>query len=152
MHSKNVLLRFAALVVAAILATLSVSAVTTSSSAALPVPFTQRTVKISNAYQQAQCSIVINGTDFNGHETGYIDAQSQANLLGGFVKSTTINCYAYESTFSTLVDYFTYSGTGPTLLNTRKNGSYPLSSTYHICIVLTTYTYSNGSATSSKCA
>ena len=146
-RSRKAFARLAGLVIAAILATISLTAVTNSSNAALPIPFTQKTVKISNAYEQAQCSLVINGHDFNGNNTGYIDAQSQANLLGAFVKSTTINCYAYNYNLA-LVDQFTYTGTGPTLLNTRKNGAYGLSSTYTICIYLTIYDYAGGSTTS----
>lgn len=150
MHRKNVLIRLGGLVAAAVVATTSAAALTSSSDAALPIPFTQKVVKISNAYQLAQCSFVINGTDFNGNELGYITAQSQASLLGYQVKSTKIDCYAYDAAFAP-IDEFTYVGNGAFLPNTRKNGTYPVSSTYHICIVLTRFDYSGGSSTSSKC-
>src|SRR5689334_12574694 len=69
MHRRqtNVFTRLAGLVVAAVLATISAAAVTNSSGAALPIPFSQKTVKISNAYQMAQCSLVINAHDFDGN-------------------------------------------------------------------------------------
>jgi len=149
MHRRqtNVFTRLAGLVVAAVLATISAAAVTNSSGAALPIPFSQKTVKISNAYQMAQCSLVINAHDFDGNTTGYMTAQSQGNLFAGQVKSTEIDCYAYNAGWAP-VDQFTYVGDGATLLNTRKNGSYGLSSTYHICIVLTRFDYRGGSTTS----
>lgn len=149
-RKRNVFVRLAGLAVAAVLATTSAAALTSSSSAALPIPFTQKVVKISNAYQLAQCSFVIDGHDFNGNNTGYITAQSQNGLLGGFVKSTAITCIATDASYN-IVDTFTYVGTGAFLPNTRKNGSYGLSSTYHICIVLTRFDYSGGTSTSSKC-
>jgi len=150
--SKKVFVRLAGLAATAMLATTSAAAVTNSSNAALPIPFTQKVVKISNAYQLAQCSFVINGHDFSGNNTGYITAQSQNGLLGGFVKSTRIDCYAFNAAFAP-VDQFTYVGTGAFLPNTRKNGVYAVSPTYYICIVLTRYDYSGGSTTSpTKCA
>ena len=152
MHRKNVLVRLGGLVAAAVLATTAAAAVTSSSNAALPIPFTQKVVKISNSYQLAQCSFVIDGHDFAGNNTGYITAQSQNGLLGGFVKSTRIDCYAFNASFAP-VDQFTYVGTGAFLPNTRKNGSYGTSPTYYICIVLTRYDYSGGSTTSPlKCS
>ena len=149
---RNVFIRLGVLAVTAVLSVIGVTAVTNSSSAAtgIPIPFTQKVVKISNAYQSAQCNIVINGHDFNGNNTGYMTAQSQASLLGGQVKSTAITCVAYDAAYS-YVDDFTYVGDGATLLNTRKAGSYGLSSTYHICIYLTRFDYNGGYASSSKC-
>jgi len=149
--SKSRFIRMAGAAVAAVLATTSAAAVTNGSNAALPIPFTQKVVKISNAYQLAQCSFVINGHDFNGNETGYITAQSQNGLLGGLVKGTEIDCYAYNAAWAP-VDEFTYVGNGAFLPNTRKNGAYGVSPTYHICILLTRFDYSGGSTTSApKC-
>lgn len=149
-RKKNVFARVAGLVVAAVLTTTGAAALTSSSSAALPIPFTQKVVKISNAYQLAQCSFVIDGHDFNGNNTGYITAQSQPGLLGGLVKSTAITCIATDAA-NNIVDTFTYVGSGTFLPNTRKNGSYGLSPTYHICIILTRFDQAGGSSTSSKC-
>ena len=149
-RSRNVFVRMAGLVVAAVLATTGAAAVTSGSSAALPIPFSQKVVKISNAYQLAQCNIVIDGHDFDGNNTGYITAQSQPGLLGGLVKSTAITCIATDAA-SNIVDTFTYVGSGTFLPNTRKSGSYGLSSTYHICIVLTRFDQVGSSSTSSKC-
>lgn len=149
--SNRVLARMAGVATAAVLATTTAAAVTNGSSAALPIPFTQKVVKISNAYQLARCSFVIDGTDFNGNEVGYITAQSQGSLLAGQVKSTEIDCYAYNAAFAP-IDEFTYVGSGAFLPNTRKNGTYAVSSTYHICIVLTRFDYKGGSTVSGpKC-
>ena len=147
---KKVLTRLAGLTGAAVLATTSAAALTSSSDAALPIPFTQKVVKISNAYQLAQCSFVIDGHDFNGNNIGYITAQSQPGLLGGLVKGTAILCSAYDASFAP-IDSFTYVGSGAFLPNTRKNGSYAVSTTYHICITLTRFDQVGGSSTSSKC-
>ena len=152
--SKSVFVRMSAVAAAAVAVTLGATAVTASSGAAagVPVPYTQKVVKISDAYQLAQCSLVINGHDFNGNNTGYITAQSQSNLLGGLVNSSVIKCDAYNSS-SALVDSYTYSGTSATMLNTRKVGSYGLSPTYTICITLTKTLYTGGAPiVSTKCA
>jgi hypothetical protein len=137
-------------IVAAVLASAGAATVTNSSSAALPIPFSQKVVKISDAYQLAQCSLVINAHDFSGNNTGYITAQSQANLFGGLVSSSIIKCDAYNAA-NTLVDSYTYTGTSATMVNTRKNGSYGLSPTYKICITLTRSLYTGGTTTQSKC-
>jgi hypothetical protein len=151
MHRRNVFVRLGGLAAAAVLATTGAAAVTSSSNAALPIPFTQKVVKISNAYQLAQCSFVITGHDFSGNNTGYITAQSQGSLLAGQVKSTEIDCYAYNAALAP-VDEFTYVGSGAFLPNTRKNGSYGVSSTYHICIVLTRFDFKGGETVSApKC-
>jgi hypothetical protein len=147
MHRKSLSARLGGLAAAAVLATTSAAALTDSSSAAIPIPFTQKVVKISNAYQLAQCSFVIDGHDFNGNNIGYITAQSQGSLLAGQVKGTEIDCYAFNASWSQ-IDEFTYVGNGAFLPNTRKNGSYGVSSTYHICIVLTRFDYKGGSTTS----
>lgn len=118
-----------------------------NNSSAVP---TNKTVKVSNAYVFAQCSMDITGFNFNGKNIGYLSAQSQSQLLGGFVKSTAITCVATDAD-GNFVDSFTYTGSGPTLLNTRKNGTYPISSTYHLCTYVTVFNYTGGSATQSKC-
>ncbi|MDT4941192.1 MAG: hypothetical protein QOJ34_1281 [Pseudonocardiales bacterium] len=151
MHRPNIFVRLAGLVVSAVLAVIGAAALTNGSSAALPIPFSQKVVKISDAYQLAQCSLVINAHDFNGNNTGYITAQSQANLLGGLVSSSIIKCDAYNAV-NTLIDSYTYTGTSATMVNTRKNGSYGLSPTYKICITLTRSLYTGGTTTQTKCA
>jgi hypothetical protein len=148
---KKLLTRLAGLTGAAVLATTSAAALTSSSDAALPIPFTQKVVKISNAYQLAQCSLVINGHDFDGNVTGYITAQSQGSILAGQVKGTEINCFAYNAVWAP-VDEFTYVGNGAFLPNTRKNGAYGVSPTYHICIVLHRFDFKGGETISDpKC-
>ena len=47
-----------------------VSVASTGAATADPVPFTSKSVSISNAYELAKCSIVIQGTDFNGNQIG----------------------------------------------------------------------------------
>lgn len=145
--SKSMLGRLFGVLLTTVLVTVGFVAFAGSSSA---VP-TQKTVKTSNAYVFAQCSLAITGFDFNNNNVGYLSAQSQAQLLGGFVKSTAITCVATDAS-NQFVDSFTYVGSGPTLLNTRKNGTYAISPTYHLCTYLTVFFYSGGSTTQHTCS
>jgi hypothetical protein len=144
--SKSILGRVAGVLLASVLVMVGLVAFASGSSA---TP-TNKTVKTSNAYVFAQCSLAITGFDFNGNNVGYLSAQSQSQLLGGFVKSTAISCVATNAA-NQFVDSFTYVGTGPTLLNTRKNGTYPISPTYHLCTYLTVFFYTGGSTTQHAC-
>jgi hypothetical protein len=150
MQHRRAVWFFVRLAVVAVLSAAGLVAVAGASNAN-PVPFTQRTVKVSNAFVFGQCSIVINGTDFNGNDIGYIYAQSQPQLLGVFVKSTALYCRATNADDQFMAD-FTYVGTGPALLATRKNVTLPVSSTYHLCTTMTLYFYDGSSTAQTACA
>ena len=149
MHRKprTALVRGAVALVATLLATLGLVAFSGSSTAVTIPPL--KTAKVSNAYEAAQCSFVVDAFNYQGGNLAHTSAQSQSNLLGGLVKGTLIHCDDFATTAggtSTAIDTFNYVGTGAYLNNTRKTGVYPISYTYNTCITLTLFFY-NGSQT-----